>query len=86
MKPINGIAACAHVANGHAAAPPISLKNSRRLIFRPTLGQGMESAQPSTLEGSLRLSAKVAMGQFRHFERPLEMSAMPPIATETVRR
>ena len=27
-------------------------------------------------------SATVDVGQFRHFERPLEMSAIPPIATK----
>ena len=29
-----------------------------------------------------RICLKSASGQFRHFERPLEMSAMPPIATK----
>ena len=33
-KPITGIAGCARAASGHAAAPPSSVMNSRRLIIR----------------------------------------------------
>src|ERR1039457_5929504 len=43
---------CACAANGHAAAPPRSVMNSRRCISVPSSGDGIVSAQTSTLIGA----------------------------------
>src|SRR5262245_56535069 len=80
-------ACCAYAVSGHAAAPPTSVMNSRRLIAAPSLEQRIVPVQTHPLEGATKgpllvksrhMQCKTACPlyprkrqQMRHMECPL---------------
>src|SRR6516164_4254185 len=64
---------CARAASGHAAAPPTSVMNSRRLIASP---QGSEQGIVAGQTGRLEVD-KTALGDVR-FGSKADIEAPPP--------
>jgi hypothetical protein len=58
-------ACCARAASGHAAAPPNSVMNSRRLTFDHLVGDGQQRRRHSEAEhrGGLGIDDKLELGR-----------------------